>query len=293
MDPTRFDTISKLFASRRTRRGATAGGLAGAPVGARAFAQDATPAVGPWATVSRTDLGPPAPEMLYVQPFDGGTWAPKAGEDDVYTLTLTGAAAHTVYFSDRPERIVGLAENQQFLDGLGFSPNNPPNAAIVAPHEDGDGQEILVIELLNPAYDADAGTLTYDARVLADYGKHDLAHLARQQQDYEIGETFGAGSLFIDDGAWYSCTDRGIDEGPMIAAHCYYTESGEPAMQIYLEPCDFMDNFSQCKLCQTEEQLNGAAAGQICWLLSLGTGAGECTYDEDGPTWNCYVRVDG
>jgi hypothetical protein len=56
MDANRFDTISKLFASRKTLRSAIA----------------------------------------------GGTWAPKAGADGVYTLTLSGAAAQTIYFSDRP-----------------------------------------------------------------------------------------------------------------------------------------------------------------------------------------------
>src|SRR5690606_7035606 len=132
MNPTRFDTISKLFASRKTRRSAIAGGasLAAASVasvGGRAFAQDATPVALPDDPHSSADEAKVSPDFLFVQPFDAGTWTPKDGEDDVYTLTRTGAAAHTVYFSDRPERIVGLAENQQFLDGLGFSPNNPPN----------------------------------------------------------------------------------------------------------------------------------------------------------------------
>jgi hypothetical protein len=138
------------------------------------------------------------PEYLFVQPFEGGTWTPKAGADGAFTLTLTGAAEQTTYFSDRPERDVGLAPTQAFLDGLGFSPDNPPNAAIVAQTEGGE-QDVLVVELLAPVYDTDGGTLTYEAKVLADYGGRGLAGLARQQTDYELPESFGAGSLFIDD----------------------------------------------------------------------------------------------
>jgi hypothetical protein len=231
MDANRFDTISKLFADRKTRRAAITGGigLAATAVAGRALAQDgtpvATPALDPNDPHPSADSAKAKTEFLFVQPFDAGTWAPKAGEDGVYTLTLTGAAANTVYFSDRPERVVGITPNQQFLDGLGFTPNNPPNAAVVATREDEDDQEVLVIELLNPAYDAEAQTLTYDARVLADYGEHGLAHLAIQQQDYELGETFGAGSLFIDDCAAQNvrCLDIITEEiyGTLPAKFCY------------------------------------------------------------------------
>ena len=232
MDASRFDTISKLFSSRKTRRVAIAGGVgvAAASVASRAFAQEgtpevATPAVDPNDPHPSADDAQPDPMFLFVQPFDGGTWAPKDGEDGVYTLTLTGAAANTIYFSDRPERIVGLSPTQTFLDGLGFTPENPPNAALVAPREDGEGQEILVIELIDPRYDADAETLTYDAVVLADYGEHGLAHLANQQQDYEIGEAFGAGSLFIDDcqsQPWRCLDNDNQTVGTLQLSYCWH-----------------------------------------------------------------------
>lgn len=92
---------------------------------------------------------------------------PKAGENGVYTLTLTDTPDQTVYFSDRPARVVGVAPLQQFLDGLGFSPQNQPNAALVA--QTAIGEDVLVIELLNPRNDEAAHTLTYDARVLENY----------------------------------------------------------------------------------------------------------------------------
>lgn len=166
------------------------------------FAQDASSAAVPAGTPidphPSADNARTYSEYLFVQPFDSGAWAPKAGADGIYTLTLTGAAARTTYFSDRPERNVGLAPTGSFLDGLGFAPNNPPNAALVAQTETGE-TDVLVIELLSSVYDPDAATLTYDAKVLADYGGRGLAELAKQQTDYDLASSFGAGSLFIDD----------------------------------------------------------------------------------------------
>ncbi len=245
MDPTRLDRLATFFADRRlSRRQAVRQGSAGlaaagvAALGLRgAAAQDATPVATP--TVDPTDPHPSAdtagthPEYLFVQPFDGGAWAPKAGDEGTYTLTLTGAAAQTAYFSDRPERIVGLAPTQAFLDGLGFTPENPPNAALVAHTADG-AQDILVIELLTPVYDGDAGTLTYDARVLADYGERGLAHLAQQQTDFEYPETFGEGSLFIDDcpdsidRCWYDSDTGRSYVGDITSGNCWDVWICEP-----------------------------------------------------------------
>lgn len=199
MDANRFDVLTKTFTERRlSRRTALASAAAGlavtglAHLGLRqAVAQDASPAASP---AAEPGFGQ---EYLFVQTFGGGTWQPKTGEQGAYTLTLTGGTAQTVYFSDRPERIVGTTPMQQFLDGLGFTPNNPPNAALVT-QTNGD-EDVLVIELLNPVYDAAGGTLTYDARVLEDYQGEGLAFVAARRDDATLPEQFGAASLFIDD----------------------------------------------------------------------------------------------
>jgi hypothetical protein len=219
MDPARFDRLSKLFATRRTRRQALAAGGAGIAAGGLlasilpTSAQDATPAATPAPFPSdphpSADSAMTHPEYLFVQPFDAGTWTPKPGEEGTYLLTLTGVAENTTYFSDRPERITGLAPTQPFLDGLGFISANPPNAAIVAQTDVGE-QDVLIVQLFDPIYDAAAATLVYDARILADYGGRGLAHLAQQQTDYELAASFGEGSLFIDD-----CPDIGGD-------NCYF-----------------------------------------------------------------------
>jgi hypothetical protein len=134
---------------------------------------------------------------MFVQTAQAGAFVPKPGEDDVYQVVLYGATAQTVYFSDRPHRIVGSVSTADFLAGLGFSPENPPNAAIVAQTE-GGGEDVIVVELLNPVWDAFNQTLTYDVIVLEDYTGDGFGDMV-QQADPQLPEAFGHTSLFIDD----------------------------------------------------------------------------------------------
>jgi hypothetical protein len=141
-------------------------------------------------------------EFLFVQTFASGRWTPKQGEDGVYLLTLTGHADQTIYFADRPERITGVVPTERFLDVLGFTPADPPNAAVVA--QTAEGEDVLVVELFNPVYQEKSApdgssTLTYEARVLADYEGSGLESFARQGADASLAATFGEASLFIDD----------------------------------------------------------------------------------------------
>ena len=102
MESSRFDTISRLFATRRlSRRSALAtggAGLAAAALGSAASAQDATPAATP---VAETDH----PSFLFVQSFGAGSIA--AAANGQFTLTADHLTGQTIFFSDRPERIVG------------------------------------------------------------------------------------------------------------------------------------------------------------------------------------------
>lgn len=204
MTNTFFDTLTKVLATRRSRRDAIrtsgsgiAAGLAGSTIRPTA-AQEATPA----------DSGEPG--FLFVQTASSGSFTPNHApstpaadstlESDSaagYLLTLEGHHGGTIYFSDRPERIFGDAPTDQFLDGLGFSPTNPPNAALVTSTDDGE-PDVVVLELNDPTYDAEAGTITYGATLLADYEDEGLSHVTEQQHE-TVPETFGRASLFIDD----------------------------------------------------------------------------------------------
>lgn len=210
MDSTRFDSIAKTFSARRSRRSAIKGAagvgatVLGATIGRSALAQDATPSASPatlgddgsFLFVQTATSGSFTPNPNAGTPVANGTPVASGGAD--YLLTLEGHTGGTIYFSDRPERIFGDAPTQKFLDGLGFSPNNPPNAAIVTHGDDGT-EDVLVVELLNPAYDEAAGSLTYGVTVLSDYSGEGLAYVAAQQQDSQLAATFGRTSLFIDD----------------------------------------------------------------------------------------------
>jgi hypothetical protein len=210
VDAHHLDSIAKRFADHRRSRRAALAALAGGGAAALAglgpvrpsahatAAQDATPPASP----EDEDPAGFGAEFLFVQIAGGGTWAAKPGEHGVFTLTLTSAAASTIYFSDRPERVVGALPTSRFLDNLGFTPAEPPNAALVAQTE--EGEDVLVVELFNPVYEeapgeASGATLTYDARVLADYAAAGLASLVARQDDATLPDRFGPASLFIDD----------------------------------------------------------------------------------------------
>jgi hypothetical protein len=163
-------------------------------------------------------LGLPQGERTYtmfVQTARTGTWEPKAGEEGVYTLTLTGLPAQTVYFSDRPERVVGTQNTSEFLRALGFAEENPANAALVTKAEDGS-DDILVIELFNPVYTegeaAEGGTLAYDARILGNFADTGLGRIALVQHDSAIPASFDGASLFIDDCRDGLVSCRSLDE---------------------------------------------------------------------------------
>jgi hypothetical protein len=163
---------------------------------------------------------------MFVQTAKAGTWASKDGEEGTYTLTLTGLPAQTVYFSDRPSRVVGTQTTSEFLSALGFVEDNPPNAALVTKAEDGD-DDILVIELFNPVYTEgsgpDGGTLVYDARILENYHDTNLGGVARTQDDAVIPASFDGASLFIDDckSGTVQCRKNGVYYARFGYGCCY------------------------------------------------------------------------
>jgi hypothetical protein len=216
----RLDAIAKALAARRTRRAAlqtTGAGIVAGLFGVahqRASAQDPT---------SDADANA---AFLFVQTASSGSFTanPSAGTPEIegtpvpggggdYLLTLNGHHGGTIYFSDRPERVFGEEPTGQFLDGFGFSPVNPPNAALVVQTPAGE-TDVVVLELLDPTYDEAGGAVTYGAVILAEYEDGGLAHAAAQQQDVELLGTFGRASLFIDACAAFSqCVawDPGMD----------------------------------------------------------------------------------
>lgn len=224
-----FDDFTKMFATRAHRRTVLGGAIAaisaaGLVSSFTAMAQEPATPVPSFEELAELAAGASSAEFLFVQSFQSGSWVPKPGEDGVFVLTVTGVPGEIIYFTDRPERIFGIVPTQQFLDSLGFTLENPPNAALVAMAEPGSTeQEVLLIQLLAPVYDENTATMTYEAKVLADYSGAGLAHLADQHSD-TIHSDFAHGSLFIDD-----CGTTVLDCGtcgPVVTPSCWNPSYG-------------------------------------------------------------------
>lgn len=179
--------------TRRSVLTATALAACGGIAPDNASAQEATPAADDDAN----------PVFLFVQLAESGTWSPSDESPEIFLLSLTGVSSQTIYFSDRPDRIVGTMETPTFLENLGFTSINPPNAAAVVHTAEGE-RDVLVVELFDPVYTEDfanpgATTLVYKARVLDAYHDGGLESWYAEQDDPILPEAFEDVSLLIDD----------------------------------------------------------------------------------------------
>jgi len=92
---------------------------------------------------------PPATvEDMFVQTASGV-------RTDDETMTLLGLTPHTIYFSDRPERIVGHLTTHRFLqwwsEGDDSFAVDPPNAVLAWGEPGEDTPEEAVVVISDPA----------------------------------------------------------------------------------------------------------------------------------------------
>lgn len=238
MDGFRIEAIRKALdemqTPRRSLMKAAVGGMIGASGAHSAVGQEATPETSDQAGDPQflfvqsflngelTPVSSNAASPTSVEPYPGAT--PITVPPPDFVLTLSQGLGQTLYFSDRPDRIVGTVPTADFLEGLGFSPVNPPNAALVADVGNGD-EEILVVELTNPRYDEATSTATYDVRLLEGFERIDMAFETDVAADRNDAVSYGASHLFIDDcpdgaftcttpNAWIGCASPGtLNEG--------------------------------------------------------------------------------
>lgn len=211
MTTTRFDTMSKLFARRKA---------------ADRSLQAATPAA--WD-------GEKIP-YLFVQSFEGGSIAPKDGEDGTYTVALNHGLGQTLYFGDRPSRDVGTVPTEQFLEQLGFSDKNPPNAALLI--DDGNGgTDIAVVELTKPSIDPTVPSVSYDLKVLESWQDSTGLKLTETPANAsDLPASVGPTHLFIDD-----CPNGDIQ--------CYASDNEFQAVGGYFDQ-PFCYNYLLCIPCE-------------------------------------------
>lgn len=129
----------------------------------------------PFMAAAADNTQPETVQLLYVQTATAYTYAD--GE-----LTLMSASPATLFFTDRPERIVGHVATGDFVSIWGEGQNNfaedPPNAVLSV--FTGDSTMEAVVELLEPRLEGD--NLIYQVKLLSG----------------ELPAAGGANSLFID-----------------------------------------------------------------------------------------------
>lgn len=243
MDPRHFDRLAISLSARLSRRRALATGVAGLSAMALSTqqlatsAQDATPE-------PSTDPADSSPGFIYVQLAERGAWTPKPDEEGLFQLTLYGTGEQTLYFATGSDRIVGVMPTDQFLDELGFTPANPPNAAVEVWTAEGE-RDVLVVQLIDPVYSRSFGdnaeeTLTYDAKVLSAYTGERLTEWLPDVADDQLPLEFTNVSLFID----YGC---------VVLSTCNRNDENGERLRIGPYPQDrvrqFPDAVGRCSPC--------------------------------------------
>jgi hypothetical protein len=105
-----------------------------------------------------------------------------------YMLELNDISDKTTLFSERPNRIFTSMNTPDFVNNWRTGPDSftidPPNAALIVIN-DVEEDDMVVVELLNPAYDTGTNTLRYEATAL-------------KGTSIDIPSEFGQAALVID-----------------------------------------------------------------------------------------------
>ena len=151
--------------------------------------------------------------LMFVQSSASGTFEQKNGQK---ILTLVDVSSHTVYFSDRPDRITGYESTELFTtlwyEGDDSFASNPPNAVLEILDSNGQS-DVFILELFNPVYDYNLETLQYNVEILAE-ASDGLTHY-NDRNGSEIPATFENAVLFID--AYFDASyDASYDVGELV-----------------------------------------------------------------------------
>lgn len=167
-------------------------------VGACGDEDEPAPAAPPSASTST--VVPDGAALLGVLSAGGGTYADGK-------LTLTDVDPRGVWFTDRPARRAGTEGVDAFTKRF-FGGGDPPNA-VVEVADAPASKNLAVVELSKPAYDAQAQTMTFAAKLVpaggskaevgARMAKHPGIAEALTRQDGALPATFGAVTVFLDD----------------------------------------------------------------------------------------------
>lgn len=130
-----------------------------------------------------------------------------------FRLVMRGVDAHTIQFSDRPERLVEVLPTAGFVDAWDkVFATSAPNAVLVE-HEPNSSTDSLVVVLTNPQFDYEKDILSYDVKILEDeLHPERLKKIANAHKNPPAD--MRAVSLFIDNATSAKTTSSPIFTGP-------------------------------------------------------------------------------
>ena len=115
-----------------------------------------------------------APNYLFVQSSDTAVLKVVDAKKGLYTLTLNNIPPHVTYFSDRPDRTIGLMKTSAFFNLWQKNKNNsfgqvPPNVNVegIKFHQLLNEKDVnTTVTVKNPRYDQKNNSVIYDMVVL-------------------------------------------------------------------------------------------------------------------------------
>lgn len=136
-------------------------------------------------------------DWLFIQQAGSGTLEVAPGEPGEYLLTLYGVPRQMTVFTGEAGRRAAAVETEKFVKGLTKDTllANPPRAAL--DRLDDLADEIAVLELREPFYDAALGAATYRARIVTLPDQRPKGFEDRAMTQTLTG-AFGPSVLFID-----------------------------------------------------------------------------------------------
>lgn len=150
--------------------------------------------------------------LLYVQNAQSGTLEKTTG--DLYKLTLNNVSPQTILFADRPSRISGQMGTADFVnDDIFKDENDLPNAALDI-FDAKNTEDVIIMELSNPAYDEASKTMIYTVKLLSNIQSDLLANFEERSDNF-VPTNFDAVTLFIDSG---TLNDQ-CNSGDIIPCH--------------------------------------------------------------------------
>lgn len=150
--------------------------------------------------------------FLYIQSAQAGSLLPQSNDiaSKNYTLTLKNISSTTIAFSDRPQRLLFQIDTGSFVDNWTAGEDSfafdPPNAAMVLLSPEGNKEDVIVAELLNPMYDRENKTLQFDIISLSTEEEEkdrtidfsEIGSKGNLSTIAEVPDSFGIVNLFID-----------------------------------------------------------------------------------------------